>query len=385
MSSARRNLYGLDAGALGEVLTPLGAKPFAGGQISRWLYRQDAQGFAEMTDVALSLRLRLDEEFTLARPAIAARFPSLDGTVRYLIDLPGGGQVEAVAIVDRGRHTFCISSQVGCALACTFCMTGTLGLIRHLTSGEIIGQVAALMRDRQLEANHFNLVFMGMGEPLHNYDNVVTALRVLTSSDGFAIGAKRITLSTAGMAPEIERLARESARPRLALSLSATTDEARSRLVPINRRYPLARLREACLVWKQETGEQVFLEYVLLAGENDSVEDARRLAALSRGIAERINLIPFNETPVLPHRATAFSEILSFRDEVARRGIRVSIRRSRGRDVAGACGMLAFAASPKSDSTEACFAETASVRAPSARSASARAADSHETSPGGAA
>ncbi len=166
--------------------------------------------------------------------------------------------------------TFCISSQVGCALGCTFCMTAKLGLKRHLSPGEIVGQVHALMDDWKLEPNRFNTVFMGMGEPLHNYEGVVVALRALIGSDGFAIGGKRITVSTAGMAPEIERLAGEGLRIRLAVSLTATTDELRSRLLPINRRYPIARLIEACRAWERGTGERVFLEYVLLAGENDS-------------------------------------------------------------------------------------------------------------------
>src|SRR5262245_9186237 len=303
------NLYGLDAPALAARLDPLGAKPYAARQISAWMYRRRARTFSPMSDLSSSLRAALEERFTIETPRISSRFPSIDGTVRYLIALPGGARVEAVAIPERGRMTFCISSQVGCALACTFCMTGTLGLTRHLTSGEIAGQVDLLMEDTGFAVNRFNIVFMGMGEPLHNYDGTVAALRVLSGSDGFAIGAKRITVSTAGLAPEIERLAGEGLRVRLALSLSATTDETRSRLFPINRKYPIARLMEACRIWAERTGEKVFLEYVLLAGENDSTEDAARLARLARPVAERINLIPFNETPVLPHRATPFVEV----------------------------------------------------------------------------
>src|SRR5215475_10633975 len=163
------NLYGLDVPALAARLAPLGAKPYAARQLSAWMYRRRARAFSEMTDLSAALRASLTERFTIDTPRIATRFPSIDGTVRYLIALPDGGQVEAVAIPERGRMTFCISSQVGCALACTFCMTGTLGLTRHLTSGEIVGQIAALMEDWELEPNRFNTVFMGMGEPLHNY------------------------------------------------------------------------------------------------------------------------------------------------------------------------------------------------------------------------
>jgi 23S rRNA (adenine2503-C2)-methyltransferase len=364
MQRAARNLYGLDPSGLADLVSDLGAKPYAAGQLSRWLYRHGAGSFAEMTDVAASLREGLERAFSIEHPRIVSRFPSLDGTVRYLLELPAGGRVEAVAILDRGRTTFCISSQVGCALGCTFCMTGTLGLVRHLPSGDIVGQVRELMQDRGLSPNHFNLVFMGMGEPLHNYDNVTAALRILTSSDAFAIGARRITVSTAGMAPEIERLAREPVHPRLAVSLSATTDETRSRLIPINRRYPIARLREACRVWLNETGEKVFLEYVMLAGENDTPEDAARLVRLARGIAERINLIPFNETPLLPHRATPFAAVMRFREEIARHGIRASVRRSRGRDIGGACGMLALGSTGAGHRTHAAETERSAGRMP---------------------
>jgi 23S rRNA (adenine2503-C2)-methyltransferase len=338
------NLYGMDVAALAARLAPLGAKPYAARQVSGWMYRRRAREFSDMSDLSARLRAAMAEAFVIERPRIASRFPSIDGTVRYLIDLQDGAQVEAVAIPERGRMTFCISSQVGCALACTFCMTGTLGLTRHLDAGEIAGQVDLLMEDTGFEPNHFNIVFMGMGEPLHNYEGTVAALRVLSGSDGFAIGAKRITVSTAGMAPEIERLADEGLRVRLALSLSATTDESRSALFPINRRYPIARLVEACRHWASRTGEKAFVEYVLLAGENDSPEDAARLARLARGVAERINLIPFNETPLLPHRATPWTGVTRFRDALVEQGFRASIRRSRGRDVAGACGMLAFGA-----------------------------------------
>jgi len=344
MSPPQENLYGLDVPALASRLMSLGAKPYAARQVSAWMYRRRSRAFDDMSDLSAALRTAMAERFTIETPRIGSRFTSVDGTIRYLIDLQDGARVEAVAIPERGRMTFCISSQVGCALACTFCMTGTLGLTRHLTSGEIAGQVDLLMEDTGFAPNHFNIVFMGMGEPLHNYDGTVAALRVLTSSDGFAIGAKRITVSTAGMAPEIERLAEEDLRVRLALSLSATTDEARSALFPINRRYPIARLMEACRAWGSRTGEKVFLEYVLLAGENDTDQDAARLAKLARGVAERINLIPFNETPLLPHRATPWSGVTRFRDALVERGFRASIRRSRGRDVAGACGMLAYGA-----------------------------------------
>ena len=242
-----------------------------------------------------------------------------------------------------GRTTLCVSSQVGCALDCDFCLTGKMGLSRQLTAGEIVGQVALMIEESEPDADRYNVVFMGMGEPLHNYSAVMAGVRLLVDPEGFGLSRRRITISTAGLVPAIERLAREPLRPRLAVSLNATTDEVRSRLMPINRKYDIARLVEACASFARSTGDGLTFEYVLLEGINDSPQDLRRLAALVRGLPAKLNLIPFNAVPgQLDYQAPSRERVTAFRDGLLERRIRASIRWSRGADALAACGQLAL-------------------------------------------
>jgi 23S rRNA (adenine2503-C2)-methyltransferase len=246
-------------------------------------------------------------------------------------------------MVQRERVTMCISSQVGCALACDFCLTGKMGLTRHLTPGEIVGQVTLLQDDRSLGDTPFNLVFMGMGEPLHNYDGVLGAFRILTDPDGLGMSRRRITVSTSGLVPEIERLSREPARPRLAVSLNATTDAIRERLMPVNKRWPIASLLAACRAYAKTTGEPFTLEYVLLEGVNDSDADVARLEKLLRANPAKLNLIPFNAVPEwLDYKPPSRERITAIRDRLLSKDLRVSIRWSRGADARAACGQLAI-------------------------------------------
>src|SRR6185503_5834915 len=247
---------GLDREGLVAALSPYGARPFHARQVYRWLYARRAYAPAGWTDLPRSVREAVGQETQVDPGRIVRRTEARDGTVKVLIALADGHAVEAVSMVQRGRVTFCLSSQVGCALACDFCLTGRMGLTRHLTPGEIAGQVALLQDDRPLDDPHFNIVFMGMGEPLHNYEGVLGAFRLLTDPEGFALSRRRITISTSGLAPEIERLAEEPARPRLAVSLNATTDSLRTRLMPINRRYPIERLLSACRRFVDASGER---------------------------------------------------------------------------------------------------------------------------------
>jgi len=275
-------------------------------------------------------------------PTIAARVTADDGTVKYGLTLPGGGTVETVFMVQRDRVTICASSQVGCALMCGFCLTARMGLIRHLTAGEIVGQIARIQEDQDLRDRPFNIVFMGMGEPLHNYDGVIAAVRLLVDRAGFALAKRRITISTSGLAPEIERLAEEPVRPRLAVSLNATTDAVRDQIMPVNRKYPLARLLSACRRFARTTGEKFTFEYVLLAGVNDTDADVVRLARLLRANPAKLNLIPFNEVPGwLPFRAPGRERVVAIRDRLLALGLPVSIRYSRGATARAACGQLA--------------------------------------------
>jgi len=344
------NLYGLDREGLGAVLGSLGGRPYDAGQVFRWLYARRCLDPLAWTDLPLALRERIAREARVDPGAIAARTAAADGTVKYRIDLARGGSVEAVFMLDRGRVTLCLSSQVGCALDCDFCLTAKMGFVRHLDPGEIVGQAALLQDDRALSEQRFNVVFMGMGEPLHNYDGVLAATRLLADPDGFGLSRTRITISTAGLVPGIERLAREKVRPRLAVSLNATSDELRSRLMPVNRRHPLPRLLAALRAYGEVTGERFTLEYVLLDGVNDGEAELRRLIKIVRSLPAKLNLIPFNEVPGwLPYRAPSRAKVIGIRDRLLAEGVPVSVRFSQGLEARAACGQLALL--PEDDAT----------------------------------
>jgi 23S rRNA (adenine2503-C2)-methyltransferase len=339
----RPNLYGRSRDQLALLLISFGVPAYHGDQIARWLYARRQFDPALWTDLPKPLRERLRRETRVAAPRAVSRVTAADGTVKYGVALPAGGAVESVFMVQRDRVTMCVSSQVGCALDCDFCLTGKMGFVRHLSPGEIVGQVAMIQEDRALSEAPFNVVFMGMGEPLHNYEGVVAAFRILTDPAGFGLSRRRITLSTSGLAPAIERLAREPAPPRLAVSLNATTDDVRDRIMPINRKYPIARLLEACRRYASATGERITLEYVLLEGVNDSDADVSRLKAILRRHSAKLNLIPFNAVPGwLDYRPPPRARIVAVRDRLLAEGLPVSIRWSRGADARAACGQLAL-------------------------------------------
>lgn len=341
--AARTNLYGLDREQLGAFLKPFSAARYHADQVYRWLYSRREFSPDRWTDLPRTLRAELAGTSCVLPGELGDRVSAADGTIKYRVELPGGGSVESVYMVQSGRVTLCISSQVGCALGCDFCLTAKMGFVRHLTPGEIVGQVTRIQQDRQLADRPFSIVFMGMGEPLHNYDGVVGALRLLTDPQGFGLSRQRITVSTSGLAPAIEKLALEATRPRLAVSLNATTDEVRDRIMPVNRRYPLKRLIEACTVYARVSRKRFTFEYVLLEGVNDSTEDLRRLADIVSGLPAKVNLIPFNAVPGwLDYRPPRRERILAIRDELSRKKVQVSIRWSRGAEARAACGQLAL-------------------------------------------
>ena len=341
------NVYGLDRRALTDLTEGHGFPPFHAAQVYRWLYARRVFDPDGWTDLPRALRLKLSEQARVEPGTIAGRTAASDGTVKYRIDLADGGAVEAVSMVQGGRITLCVSSQVGCALDCDFCLTGKMGLVRQMSAGEIAGQVALIQDDRDLVDRPFNIVFMGMGEPLHNYLAVMGAFRLLTDPDGFALSRRRITISTVGMAPAIERLATERVRPRLAVSLNATTDELRDRIMPINRRYPLARLLEACRAFARSGNEPFTFEYVLLKGVNDAEADIDRLTRMARPLEAKINLIPFNAVPgLLAYEAPDEERVHAIRDRLLARGVAVGVRWSRGLEARAACGQLALGVRP---------------------------------------
>jgi 23S rRNA (adenine2503-C2)-methyltransferase len=273
-------------------------------------------------------------------PRIAGDQLSVDGTRKFVMELSDGSRIESVFIPDTPAMTFCVSTQVGCAMSCGFCLTGQMGLVRHLTAGEIVGQVGALAAATGLIDQPFNIVLMGMGEPLHNYDNTMKALRMLHTPEGLSVSPRRITLSTVGIVPGLDRLAREPLMPNLAISLHATTDELRTRLVPPNAKYPLAAILAACQRFPLKKRSRITFEYVMLAKVNDSPEDARRLARLLSGVKAKVNLIPLNPAPGIPYERPSDQTVDRFAQILAERHLTVSVRKSRGRDIRAACGQL---------------------------------------------
>ena len=304
------------------------------------MYARGVTDFAQMTDIGQALRKSLADAFTIGTPVIETRQTSSDGTTKFLLRLHDGRHVEAVYIPDTPAQTFCISTQVGCAMNCGFCLTGKMGLVRNLTAGEIAAQVRVLAHETGLAGAPFNIVLMGMGEPLHNYAATMKALRIVEDKQGLAVPPRRVTLSTVGVVPGLEQLAKEPAMPNLAISLHATTNEQRDRLVPINRKYPLEQLIAVCKRFPLAKRRLITFEYVLLNGVNDTADDARRLVRLLNGIKAKVNLLPLNEAPGIPFSRPSDARVNAFAKILADKGLVVSVRRSRGRDIRAACGQL---------------------------------------------
>jgi 23S rRNA (adenine2503-C2)-methyltransferase len=339
-TSVRTDFADLERPALEVALEALGHRRFHARQIFRWIYRRGVTDVQAMTDLSLELRGALARDFTLSMPALVHRERSIDGTEKFLLRLADGRQIESVFIPDTPAMTFCISTQVGCAMACAFCLTGKMGLVRNLTAAEIVGQVRVLAGALNMRDTRFNIVLMGMGEPLHNYDETMKALRILADEHGFGMSPRRITLSTVGLLPALERLAQEPVMPNLAISLHAPTDLQRGELVPINRKYGVTDIIEACKRFPLKKRNRITFEYVLLAGVNDSPQDARRLAKLVAGVKAKVNLIPLNAAAGIPFERPSDEAIDRFARVVSEHGIDVSVRKSRGRDIRAACGQL---------------------------------------------
>jgi 23S rRNA (adenine2503-C2)-methyltransferase len=350
------NLLGQSAAELRALLQWLGEPAYRGAQIYHALYAERQFDIGGMTNLPASLRERLARESSIVLPRIVRQYRSADGTVRYVLALetpetprlesgsrPGrSATIETVFMPEENRQTICISTQAGCAVDCHFCLTATLGLIRNLTTAEIIGQVLiALEENRESLKPQTNVVLMGQGEPLLNYEVVMAALGILLDPNGMAVTPKHTTLSTSGIIPGIERLAQEKVRPKLAISLNASSNEQRDKIMPINRKYPIEKLLEACARYPLRPWEHLTFEYVLLGGFNDAPEDARRVARLLGNLRAKVNLIPWNPGE-LPYEKPDAARIEEFRQILAEKDIRVFVRYSRGQDVMAACGQLAL-------------------------------------------
>jgi 23S rRNA (adenine2503-C2)-methyltransferase len=341
MTAHVQDIAGLERAELEQAFTGLGIPAFHARQVFHWIHARGVTDFARMTNLSQALRERLRETFTIGSPAVEQKQVSTDGTTKFLLRLADGRHIEAVYIPDTPAQTFCISTQAGCAMGCGFCLTGTMGLGRNLTAAEIAGQARVVAHETGLAGKPFNIVLMGMGEPLHNYDATMKALRVLADEQGLAVHPRRVTLSTVGIVPGLERLAGESLMPNVAVSLHATTDAQRDALVPINRKYPIAALIAACRKLPLGRQRRLTFEYVLLAGVNDSDADARRLVKILSGVKAKVNLLPLNEAPGIPFSRPSDDRVNAFARILADKGVTVSVRRSRGRDIRAACGQLA--------------------------------------------
>jgi 23S rRNA (adenine2503-C2)-methyltransferase len=340
MAPSKTDLAELDLPELETLLAEQRVQPFHARQAYRWIHRRGVTQPSNMTDLPLTLRKTLESAFEIATPEVVRDEVSVDGTRKLMLRLGDRRMIESVFIPDTPSMTFCVSTQVGCAMGCGFCLTGQMGLVRNLTAGEIVGQVRVLASRTDMLERPFNIVLMGMGEPLHNYDNTMKALRMLHSEHGLAVSPRRVTLSTVGIVPAMDRLAQESLMPNLAVSLHATTDEQRTALVPPNRKYPLEDILDACRRFPLKKRSRITFEYVLLAGVNDAPDDARRLARLLQGLKAKVNLIPLNPAPGIPYDRPSDSRVDHFAQLLADRHITVSVRKSRGRDIRAACGQL---------------------------------------------
>ncbi len=339
-TASRPDVAELERAELEDALEALGVRRFHARQVFRWVHRKGVVELDRMTDLGRSLRATLADRIQVSTPEVAARDVSADGTTKFVLALGDGRRIESVYIPDTPRQTFCISTQVGCAMKCAFCLTGRMGLARNLTAGEIAGQVRVLARELDLLDRPFNIVLMGMGEPLHNYDATMKALRILADEHGLAVSPRRVTLSTVGVLPALERLAREPLMPNLAISLHATTEEMRERLVPVNRKYGLRELVAACRKFPLKRRNRITFEYVLLDGVNDTDEDARRLVKLLSGVKAKVNLLPLNEAAGIPFGRPADARVDRFAQILADHRLTVMVRKSRGRDIRAACGQL---------------------------------------------
>jgi len=336
-----QTLVGKELSELVEIVAARGEPAFRARQLHHGLYRRGHCGLGEIRTLPGRLREALEADFAVGQPEIQSRVPSADGTVRYLLRLADGKTIEAVFLPEEDRDTLCISSQAGCAVDCKFCLTALMGLERNLTAGEIAGQVLALFREHGLDprSRQVNIVMMGMGEPLLNLDAVLKAVRLLSDPDGAGVPLKRITVSTSGIIPQMEALARAPERPKLAVSLNASTQQSRERLMPVTRKYRLEDLIAACRRYPLRPWERLTFEYVLLKDVNDSDADARRVAGMLAPVRAKVNLIPFNPGPGVEFETPEPERVLAFQ-RIVRRSLPCFIRKPRGRDISAACGQL---------------------------------------------
>lgn len=341
MPMERKSLLGANLDDIETKLAELNEPRYRAQQVYAGIYRHLYADWDQFTELGKQLRARLKERYTISHLIAQEVFVSKDGTRRYLFEVGPNQKIESVFIPEPKRDTLCISSQVGCAIGCLFCATGKLPVRRNLLPGEIVGQVLSMQAERSTSSKRLNIVVMGMGEPLNNYENLMKAMHLMIDDQGMSISPRRITVSTSGIVPGIRRLAGETTIPNLAISLNATTDVVRSYLMPINKKWKIDALIEACRSFPLAQRRRITFEYVLIEDVNDSLEDARRLAIMLQGLRKKINLIPLNADPWINLSPSPPDRVLAFQEILASHHITVNIRRPRGEDISAACGMLA--------------------------------------------
>jgi len=338
--STRIDLKDFSPAELREFVASYGKEKYRTLQLLKWLYQKGASSFEEMTNLPKKLREEWKQFCSISTLTPIRLQIARDGTKKFLFQLEDGNRIESVLIPERNRLTLCVSTQVGCGLGCQFCLTGKKGFRRNLKPSEIVNQILAAKKSLEEDQSITNIVLMGMGEPLANYENTLKAIQLMTHSDAFKFSSRRVTLSTVGLLPELERLSIQRAPFRLAISLNATDDETRSRLMPINRRYPLKKLLDLCRRFPLRPRERITFEYVLLKGINDSIQDARRMVKLLGGIPSKVNLIPLNEAPGILYKRPSDEQVREFQEILMASGLTAIVRSSKGQEISAACGQL---------------------------------------------
>jgi 23S rRNA (adenine2503-C2)-methyltransferase len=336
----KTDLKELNISELSKLIGSLGKERYRTPQILKWLYSIGVRSFDEMTNLSKKFREELDQISFISELLPLRTEEAKDGTKKFLFQLDDGNRIESVLIPEKQRLTLCVSTQVGCAMGCRFCLTGKKGLKRNLTASEILNQILAARRSLPQDVSITNIVLMGMGEPLANFENTLKALSLMACPDAFKFSSRRITLSTVGLVPEIERLAREKITFQLAISLNATNDETRSRIMPMSRRYPLKELLSVCRRFPLKPRTRITFEYVLLEGVNDSSKDAKELVKILRGIPSKVNLIALNEAPAIPFKRPSDEKVRAFQEILMESGITAIVRASKGSEISAACGQL---------------------------------------------
>jgi 23S rRNA (adenine2503-C2)-methyltransferase len=339
-SSDKIDLKNLNPSELRQFLGTFGKERYRSIQILRWLYQKGIQSFDEMTNLSKRFRQELSQISFISTLHPLRLEQARDGTKKFLFQLEDGERIESVLIPDKARLTLCVSTQVGCAFGCRFCLTGKIGWKRDLMVSEILNQILAVRKMLPEKTSITNIVLMGMGEPLANHENTLKAIALMTNPDAFKFSSRRVTLSTVGLLPELEQLARETISIRLAISLNASDEETRSYLMPVNRRYPLKKILELCKNFPLRPRARITFEYVMVEGINDSSQDAKRLLRILRGIPSKVNLIPLNEAPEIPFRRPPEERIRTFQEILMKGGLTAIIRASKGAEISAACGQL---------------------------------------------